>query len=48
MKVVFLIIKEKSHFKLMDILENVTDKHEDDIINALESLIEFKLIKPIK
>ncbi len=48
MNTVFSILKEKSHFKLMDILERETDKNEDEIINALESLIEFKLIKPIK
>jgi hypothetical protein len=48
MHIVFLILKEKSHFKLMDILERETDKNEDEIINALESLIEFKLISPIK
>ncbi len=32
----------------MDILESETDKNEDEIINALESLIEYKLIKPCK
>jgi len=48
MHIVFLILKEKSHFKLMDILERETDKNEDEIINALESLIEHKLIKPFK
>jgi hypothetical protein len=48
MNIIFLILKEKSHFKLMDILERETDKNEDEIINALESLIEFKLISPIK
>jgi len=48
MNQIFLILKEKSHFKLMDILERVSVKTEDQIINALETLIEFKLIKPIK
>ena len=48
MNTIFLILKEKSYFKLMDILEMETDKNEDEIINALESLIESKLIKPIK
>ena len=48
MNIIFLILKEKSHFKLMDILERETDKNEDEIINALESLIEYKLIKPFK
>ncbi|GAG60006.1 unnamed protein product, partial [marine sediment metagenome] len=48
MNTIFLILKEKSHFKLMDILEREIEKNEDEIINALESLIEFKLIKPIK
>jgi len=48
MNTAFLLLKEKSHFKLMDILEKETDKNEDEIINALESLIEFKLISPIK
>ena len=48
MNIIFLILKEKSHFKLMDILERETDKNEDEIINALESLIEVKLISPIK
>ncbi len=48
MNAIFMILKEKSHFKLMDILERETDKNEDEIINALESLMEFKLIKPIK
>ncbi|NVM19522.1 MAG: hypothetical protein HWN80_17605 [Candidatus Lokiarchaeota archaeon] len=48
MNSIFWILKEKSHFKLMDIIEMETDKNEDEIINALESLIEFKLIKPIK
>ncbi|MBY9009484.1 MAG: hypothetical protein KGD74_06430, partial [Candidatus Lokiarchaeota archaeon] len=48
MNIIFLILKEKSHFKLMDILERETDKNEDEIISALESLIEYKLIKPIK
>ena len=48
MNTIFLLLKEKSHFKLMDIIERETDKNEDKIINALESLIEFKLISPIK
>jgi len=48
MNTIFLLLKEKSHFRLMDILERETDKHEDEVINALESLIEFKLINPIK
>jgi len=48
MNILFLILKEKSHFKLMDILERKTDRNEDEIINALESLIELKLIKPFK
>lgn len=48
MNTIFMILKEKSYFKLMDIIERDTDKNEDEIINALESLIEFKLIKPIK
>jgi len=48
MNTIFLLLKEKSHFKLMDILERETDKNEDEIINATESLIEFKLISPIK
>lgn len=48
MNILFLILKEKSHFKLMDILERETDKNEDEIISALESLIEYKLIKPYK
>jgi len=48
MNTIFLLLKEKSHFRLMDILERETDKNEDEIINALESLIEFKLISPIK
>ncbi len=48
MNTIFLILKEKSHFKLMDILEREIEKNEDEIINALESLIESKLIKPIK
>jgi len=48
MNMIFLLLKEKSHFRLMDILERDTDKHEDEVINALESLIELKLIKPIK
>jgi hypothetical protein len=48
MNTIFLLLKEKSHFRLMDILERETDKNEDEIINATESLIEFKLISPIK
>jgi hypothetical protein len=48
LNMIFLILKDKSHFKLVDILEKETDKHEDQVINALESLIESKLIKPIK
>ena len=48
MNTIFLLLKEKSHFKLMDILEKETDKNEDAIINATESLIDFKLISPIK
>jgi len=48
MNVAFTILKEQSHFKLMDILERETDKNEDEIINALESLIELRLISPIK
>ena len=48
MNTIFMILKEKSHFKLMDILEREIDKNEDQIISALESLIEFKLIRPIK
>jgi hypothetical protein len=45
---IFEILKKKSHFKLMDVLEKETDKNEDVVIDALESLIDFKLIKPIK
>jgi hypothetical protein len=48
MTTIFSLLKEKSNFKLMDILERKTDKNEDGVINALESLIEFKLISPIK
>jgi hypothetical protein len=48
MNTIFLLLKEKSHFKLMDIFEKETDKNEDEIICATESLIEFKLISPIK
>lgn len=48
METVFAILNETSYFKLMDILERETDKNEDQIINALESLIELKLINPIK
>jgi hypothetical protein len=48
MNTIFLLLKEKSHFRLMDILEKETSKDEDEIINATESLIEFKLISPIK
>ena len=48
LNIIFSILKEKSHFKLMDILERETGNHEDQDISALESLIEAKLIKPIK
>ena len=48
MSIIFSILKEKSYFKLMDILEWGTYQNEDNIIHALESLIESKLIKPFK
>ncbi|MFX0074631.1 MAG: hypothetical protein ACFE96_04270 [Candidatus Hermodarchaeota archaeon] len=48
MNTIFVILNENSHFKLMDILEREVDRNEDEIINALESLIELKLIQPIR
>jgi hypothetical protein len=48
LNLIFSILKEKSNFKLMDIIERETTNNEDDDISALESLIEAKLIKPIK
>jgi hypothetical protein len=48
LNIIFSILKEKSHFKLMDILEKETGNHEDQDISTLESLIEAKLIRPIK
>ena len=45
---IFAISEEKKYFKLMDLLESEDIKDEDMIIHALESLIELKLIHPIK
>jgi hypothetical protein len=48
LNIIFSILKEKSYFKLMDILEMDPGNSEDQDISALESLIEAKLIRPIK
>jgi hypothetical protein len=45
---IFAILEENSCFKLMDLVEREDIKDEDRIIHALESLIELKLICPIK
>ena len=44
MSVIFSILKEKRTFRLMDIMEELSEKDEDLIIDAIEMLIENKLI----
>ena len=46
LNVVFCILSEKRTFRLMDILEKLSEKNEDLIIDAIETLIEYKLILP--
>jgi hypothetical protein len=43
---VFLILKEKLSFRLMNIVEELKEKNENSIIDGIESLIEKKLILP--
>lgn len=43
---IFMILKEKRTFRLMNILEELSDKNEDLLIDGLEKLIEQKLILP--
>jgi hypothetical protein len=43
---VFSILSEKRTFRLMGILEKLSERNEDLIIDAIETLIEHKLILP--
>ena len=43
---IFMILKERRTFRLMNIIEELSDKNEDLIIDGLEKLIEQKLILP--
>ncbi len=47
MSQVYLILQERSFFKLSDIIDNIKVKNEDLIITILESLIERKIIVPV-
>ncbi|MFX1322384.1 MAG: hypothetical protein ACFFAQ_12155 [Promethearchaeota archaeon] len=47
LKIVYSISKENSYIKLMNLLEKVSGKNEELIIDALESLIKHKLIYPV-
>ena len=46
MVTVFSILKEKMSFRLMNIIEKLSERDENSIIDAIESLIEKKLILP--
>jgi hypothetical protein len=46
MNIVFSSLSEKRTFRLMDIMENLSEKNEDIVIDAIETLIEHKLIYP--
>ncbi|MFW9940598.1 MAG: hypothetical protein ACFFFT_06125 [Candidatus Thorarchaeota archaeon] len=43
---IFSVLSEKRTFRLMDIIEKFDDKNEDLIIDAMETLIDYKLIIP--
>lgn len=47
LKISIFLFNEKDHFKLMDILEKKSETREELIINAIEVLIENKIITPI-
>jgi len=47
MNAVFSILNEKRTFRLLEIMEKLSEKNEDLIIDAIETLIEYKLIHPI-
>ena len=47
MIIIFSILKEKTTFMLMTILEHFSTKEEDLVIDAIESLIEKRLILPV-
>jgi hypothetical protein len=46
MEIIFSVLEQKRTFRLMDILEKTGGKNEDSIIDAIESLIEKKVILP--
>ena len=46
MNTVFSLLSERRTFRLMDILEKLSEKNEDLIIDAIETLIEYKIILP--
>jgi hypothetical protein len=43
---IFSLLKEKRSFRLLDILEKLSDKNEDSIIDAIETSLENRLIIP--
>ncbi|MHA1932895.1 MAG: hypothetical protein ACW96X_10165 [Promethearchaeota archaeon] len=44
---IYTISEENRHFKIMNLLEKMTGKSEDIIIDAIEGLINHKLIIPV-
>ena len=46
MNAVLSILSERRTFRLMDVLEELNEKNEDLVIDAIETLIEHKLILP--
>lgn len=46
MNTVFLILREKLSFRLLNIIEKLDERNENSVIDAIESLIEKKLIIP--
>ncbi|MFX1315986.1 MAG: hypothetical protein ACFE9T_08990, partial [Promethearchaeota archaeon] len=47
LKNIYSIMKEDRTFKILTVVENVNEKNEDPIINAIEALLEKKLIEPL-
>ncbi|MFX1324616.1 MAG: hypothetical protein ACFE8N_06655 [Promethearchaeota archaeon] len=45
---IFILAKEEKIFKLFTLLERLSDKNEDLIIDSIQSLIENKLVIPIE
>ncbi|MFX0043094.1 MAG: hypothetical protein ACFE8L_09290 [Candidatus Hodarchaeota archaeon] len=46
-KNIYSLLKEDGKFKILTVVEEINEKDEDPIINAIESLLERNLIQPL-